>query len=314
MAEKKRRRSKGNDAIVRVEDIEKILEENGQDLDPEAVISMYRPNRRIKRFGAALLRLDKIKTLMLALVALVVILFVVAFTQEQMGNFTINLDRLELYRRGINIAADGNFTDPTARLTAGSLQDATNTTLADLPADLDEIDGDHNGRNYVAYTYYVRNSGKETVNYKASVELENASKGAEKAVRVAVWKNGERTIYAAPAADGGAEPECETFVSDTVACVYEEEAFEVGFVDKYTVVIWLEGEDPECTDEIVGGSLQFKMNIDAIEDSDTGLLAKMIKDIKDRIRGNTSIGVGGADSGPDYYKDSEITWETRRNQ
>lgn len=86
-----------------------------------------------------------------------------------MGNFTINLNRLELFRKGIAIAEDGDFTDPTARLTANTVQDATNITLEDLPKDLDDIDGDHNGRNYMAYTYYVRNAGKEDVGYVAKM-------------------------------------------------------------------------------------------------------------------------------------------------
>ena len=28
-------------------------------------------------------------------------------------------------------------------------------------ADVDGVDGGHNGKNYMAYTYYVRNAGKE---------------------------------------------------------------------------------------------------------------------------------------------------------
>lgn len=57
---------------------------------------------------------------------LVAVLFIAAFMQEKMGNFTINLDRLELYRRGISIADNGNFDNATARLTAATVKDATN--------------------------------------------------------------------------------------------------------------------------------------------------------------------------------------------
>jgi hypothetical protein len=37
--------------------------------------------------------------------------------------------------------------------------------------------------------------------------------------------------------------------------------FEVGKIDKYTVVIWLEGDDPECIDDILGGEMKLKMTI-----------------------------------------------------
>ena len=32
-------------------------------------------------------------------------------------------------------------------------------------------------------------------------------------------------------------------------------------VDKYTVVIWLEGNDPECINDIIGGELKMQMNL-----------------------------------------------------
>jgi hypothetical protein len=233
--------------------------------------------------------------------------------QEKMGNFTINLNRLELYRKGIAIDSDGSFSNPTARLSANTVSDATNMTLEDLPEDIDDVDGNHNGKNYMAYTYYVRNAGKEDVGYKAIITLDSCAKGAEKAVRVAVWKNGERTIYAAPASDGGEEDGCVSFESDSTVCTMVEENFLVGNVDKYTIVIWMEGEDPECIDNIVGGSVEFSMKIDALDDDDSSLLSKFVQDIKDTLSGNKSISASGTDA-PDYYTGGDVTYENRRNQ
>ena len=34
-----------------------------------------------------------------------------------------------------------------------------------------------------------------------------------------------------------------------------------GKVDKVTVVIWLEGDDPECVNAILGGEMKMHMNI-----------------------------------------------------
>jgi hypothetical protein len=39
------------------------------------------------------------------------------------------------------------------------------------------------------------------------------------------------------------------------------ENFQPGEVDKYTVVIWLEGNDPECINDIIGGELKMQMNL-----------------------------------------------------
>ena len=233
--EKKKKRfgrKKQNDQIVRIEELEKMMEKYGDDIDPEDIVSMYIPHRRRKKIGAALLRMDKLHLTLLGMLLLVAVLFIFAFMQEKMGNFTINLNRLELYRKGISIADNGDFDGATARLTASTVEDATNISIDDLPEDIDDLDGSHNGKNYMAYTYYVRNAGKEDLGYKASITLDSCAKGAEKAVRVAVWRNGERVVYAAPATDGGEENGCKNFKSDDVVCTYTEKKFLVGNVDR----------------------------------------------------------------------------------
>lgn len=316
--EKKKKRfgrKKQNDQIVRIEELEKMMEKYGDDIDPEDIVSMYIPHRRRKKIGAALLRMDKLHLTLLSMLLLVAVLFIFAFMQEKMGNFTINLNRLELYRKGISIADNGDFDGATARLTASTVEDATNISIDDLPEDIDDLDGSHNGKNYMAYTYYVRNAGKEDLGYKASITLDSCAKGAEKAVRVAVWRNGERVVYAAPAADGGEENGCKNFKSDDVVCTYTEKKFLVGNVDRYTIVIWMEGDDPECVDSIIGGSVEFSMKIDADYKDETSLLAKFVQDIKDTLTGNKPINAAGNDAPNDsYYTDKEITWKNRRNK
>ncbi|MDO5339584.1 MAG: hypothetical protein Q4E78_05665 [Eubacteriales bacterium] len=304
-----------SDQIVRIEELEDLMEKYGDDVDPEQIVSMYIPHRKGKKIGAALLRMDKLHLALLGLMLLIAVLFIVAFMQEKMGNFTINLNRLELYRKGISIADNGDFTNATARLMADTVVDATNISIEDIPADVDDIEGTHNGKNYMAYTYYVRNAGKEDLGYIARIKLDSCSKGAENAVRVAVWKNGERVVYAEPAADGGEEDGCTSFVSKDVVCEYTENNFLVGNVDKYTIVIWMDGDDPECVDSIIGGSVQFSMNIDADYDDETSLLWKFITDIKDTLTGDKPINAAGNKAPNDsYYTDKDITWKTRRNQ
>ena len=316
--EKKKKRfgrKKQNDQIVRIEELEKMMEKYGDDIDPEDIVSMYIPHRRRKQIGAALLRMDKLHLTLLGMLLLVAVLFIFAFMQEKMGNFTINLNRLELYRKGISIADNGDFDGATARLTASTVEDSTNISIDDLPEDIDDLDGSHNGKNYMAYTYYVRNAGKEDLGYKASITLDSCAKGAEKAVRVAVWRNGERVVYAAPAADGNEENGCKNFKSDDVVCTYTEKKFLVGNVDRYTIVIWMEGDDPECVDSIIGGSVEFSMKIDADYKDETSLLAKFVQDIKDTLTGNKPINAAGNDAPNDsYYTDKEITWKNRRNK
>ena len=311
----KRIKKEKSEQIVRIEELEALMQKYGDDVDPETLVSMYLPHRKRRKIGAALLQLDRMHLLLLGLLLAVAVLFIAAFAQEKMGNFTINLNRLELYRKGISIADNGDFDGATARLVANTVQDATNISIDDIPADVDSIDGGHNGKNYMAYTYYVRNAGKEDLGYIASITLDSCAKGAEKAVRIAVYQNGERIVYAAPADDGGTEDGCENFLSDKLVCQYENKDFLVGNVDRYTIVIWMEGDDPDCVDAIIGGSVQFSMSIDADYDDHTSLLWKYVKDIKDTLVQDKPINAAGNEApNGSYYPDRKITWDTRRNK
>ena len=122
-------------------------------------------------------------------------------------------------------------------------------------------------------------------------------------------------IYAEPAKDGKPEKDCTNFLSDDVVCEYKEDSFLVGNVDKYTIVIWMEGDDSECVDSIIGGSVEMSMHIDTDFDDDTSLLSKFIQDIKDTLNGDKPINAAGNEAPNDsYYTDKEVTWKTRRNQ
>ena len=311
----KRIKKEASEQIVRIEELEALMQKYGNDVDPETLVSMYLPHRKRRKLGAALLQLDRMHLLLLGLLLAVAVLFIAAFAQEKMGNFTINLNRLELYRKGISIADNGDFDGATARLVANTVQDATNISIDDIPADVDGVDGGHNGKNYMAYTFYVRNAGKEDLGYIASITLDSCAKGAEKAVRIAVYQNGERIVYAAPADDGGTEDGCENFLSDKIVCQYENKDFLVGNVDRYTIVIWMEGDDPDCVDAIIGGSVQFSMSIDADYDDHTSLLWKYVKDIKDTLVQDKPISAAGNEApNGSYYPDRKITWDTRRNK
>ncbi len=55
------------------------------------------------------------------------------------------------------------------------------------------------------------------------------------------------------------------FVTSKVICTDIRRAIEHEDIDKFTIVMWYEGEDPECTDEIIGGWVETYMTFDYIE-------------------------------------------------
>ncbi len=62
-----------------------------------------------------------------------------------------------------------------------------------------------------------------------------------------------------------------SFTDDRVVATGEEVGVEPGEVHKYTVVIWLEGDDPDCTDELIGGhvGMEFDFRLIGEEEDST---------------------------------------------
>lgn len=58
------------------------------------------------------------------------------------------------------------------------------------------------------------------------------------------------------------------FAADTVVAVGAQEEVAPMDVHKYTVVIWLEGDDPDCTDELIGGHVGMDFYFELINEDD----------------------------------------------
>lgn len=148
-------------------------------------------------------------------------------------------------------------------LEATKLEFMDNISVKWLPADIDnEGEGSHNGQNYLAYTFYLENKGSETINYWYEIPIDDVIKNVDDAIRVAIYLNGERKIYAKPnATTGEAEEGTEKFYSSSEVLVESRKDFKPGDIDKFTIVIFLEGDDPECKDNLIGGEMKMHMEI-----------------------------------------------------
>lgn len=180
------------------------------------------------------------------------------------GNFTVWIGDEDINLITLSDTAD--FENCSTMLEADIIDQMDNITKSWMPDNLDEIDGCHNGDEYIAYTFYLKNAGKNEIDYLSTIDIHAVTLEADNAVRVMVIKNGEETVYA-KAQKGSNEPEPDTvpFLSNTKVLENTTEAFAPGDVDKYTVVIWLEGNDPECVDDIRGGVVKMSMNFKVLE-------------------------------------------------
>jgi hypothetical protein len=69
----------------------------------------------------------------------------------------------------------------------------------------------------------------------------------------------EITTYAKMGANGQPEDGTIPFQDEKVVFATINDGLETDEIIKYTLVIWLEGDDPECLDNIKGGSVKMSM-------------------------------------------------------
>lgn len=202
-----------------------------------------------------------VKITLLCLLLLLLILYVVFGIIYNNGNFSVTLDRDLYLKNKIIIYDDPDYKVFRTELYAEALEFLDNISYKWLPDDLpDQEYGSHNGNNYVAYTFFIENLGDRVTDYWSEVVIDDVIKEVDEAIRVRVYKNGVETTYAKIGANGSPEESSVAFLSDEIIAQDHIEDFQPGDLDKYTIVIWLEGNDPECTDNILGG--EFKIHMD----------------------------------------------------
>ena len=194
---------------------------------------------------------------------------VVAYFGLNMGTFVISLDE-KAYTTGISLSVDPEFPASYPRLLVNPQQNCVPVTYSDLK--LDEIsatDGDYtdpDGLTYIAYTFYLRNEGSTTVDLAFQIQQVQATLGVESAVRILVienntnyhcyWKNDktEKSQF-----EETPDEIMQYFYDEQYYCNQEIVNFKPGQVNKYSVVLWLEGWDEECVDNVISAKLKLDL-------------------------------------------------------
>ncbi len=215
------------------------------------------------------IRRDK-QLLKIAKLAIVIIILAIIFSYlvigfvYNSGNFTITLDKNSFYEKGLIIYDDPNYKTYRSELIAESIDTFDNVAELWLPADLDSHGGgSNNGDNYISYTFYIENTGEAATDYYSEILIDDVIKNVDEAVRIKVYKNGESITYAKESASGDPEEGTVPFDSDKRVVFDENKDFKPGDITKYTIVIWLEGSDPETTNNIIGGEIKLHMEFNS---------------------------------------------------
>lgn len=221
----------------------------------EIVVSVGKVKRKKKLIKTA-------KIILLLLLLLLLIIYSVMRVIYNTGNFSITLDKNLSFEKNIIIYDDPNYKVYRSELYAKTLDYFDNISYKWLPNDIDNYDGSHNGENYIAYTFYIENNGEETSDYWSQIIIDDVIKNVDKAVRIRVYKDGVYQTYA-KASDFPLEEGTIPFKSNDVVTTEHVENFAPGDISKYTIVLWIEGSDPECTDDILGGEIKIHMEFNS---------------------------------------------------
>ena len=200
--------------------------------------------------------------LIIMLLFLIIIYFILRVTFET-GHFTITLDSNFAEKAGIVMYERLAEKEERKILKAEKVEFMDNISIKWLPNDLnDQGEGSHNGKNYLAYTFYLENMGSDVINYWYTIKIDDVIKNVDKAVRVMIFRNGESKVYARPnERTGDAENGTTKFYSDMEVCLEQVEYFKPSQIDKFTIVVFIEGDDPDCIDALIGGELKMHMDI-----------------------------------------------------
>lgn len=218
----------------------------------EVKITAEQYKKRKKRY--------RITKVILMVLLLILLLAYILFTFIYNGySFTVSLDKNLYYDNDIIIYDSKDYKVYRQKLVVESLDYFDNISYRWLPNDLDNYDGSHNGENYLAYSFYIENMGEEVADYWSEIVIDDVIKNVDEAIRMRVYYDGEATTYAKLSSNGRPEVNTEPFYSEDRIMVQHVENFKPGDIHKYTIVMWLEGNDIDCNNNIIGGEFKAHM-------------------------------------------------------
>jgi hypothetical protein len=198
---------------------------------------------------------------LIMLLILTSVMYAISALYNNSGSFTVSVDKVEMTKYGLSLSEHRDMSYASSSLNAKIHEKITNIAGESIPDNVDDVDGVNNGPNYIAYTFYLQNAGEVEVPCEYQVQMSAVSNGLDEAIRVRLYVDGVPTTYAKTKSSGdGPEPFTEPFYSSVVMAKGRIDRLLPGDVRRFTVVIWIEGNDPDCLDGLIGGQMKIDMN------------------------------------------------------
>lgn len=247
--------------------------------------------------------------LLATLTALMVVLFGFSLVAQLRGHFTINMSS-NMFREGFILSETADFSNATTHLFCTPAESVPCVSFAHIPENIDQIDGQHNdayfaytfyirneGNSTVGYEWMLA-LNSESHNLASALWVMVFEDG-EMLFYARPNESGE--LEALPAFDDNSrgyldlrmlqfskDPASQfqiiasrpgfdyyrivplPFESEHTVCRGQQDAVAPGDAHKYTVVIWLEGDDPDCTDDLIGGHAGMDFDFRLTTENDGG--------------------------------------------
>jgi len=240
------------------------------------------------------------------LASLLLALFALSVVTEMRGHFTINMSS-KMFREGFILSETADFKNPTTHLFCTPAEDVPCVSISHIPINIDQIDGQHNdayfattfyirneGESTVGYEwamsltaeskglssamwvmvfedgemlFYAKpndNGGSEALpgfgddsRGYPDLDIMDFCKKPEEQFQIITEEGGFNYYRVVPYA----------FESDLVVSRGTQVHVNPGDVHKYTIVIWLEGDDPDCVDALIGGHCGMDFNFKLVSEA-----------------------------------------------
>ncbi|MGI6769104.1 MAG: hypothetical protein ACOX43_08495 [Bacilli bacterium] len=181
----------------------------------------------------------------------------------------------DAYSKGIILSKQMDFQEPTSRLFATSISNVDDITYDNLSLNhIVEAEGDYFDpiNTYLAYNFYLKNNGEETVDVEYTLTINEAYRNIEEAIRFVFIEDGYIRMFQKPDAKpkeykSYVNREPDEILEFTTWDVFRFQIteFEPDEVKQFSIIIYLEGSDDDCNDSILGGSLRASMQFSIVE-------------------------------------------------
>jgi hypothetical protein len=193
----------------------------------------------------------------------------VTFYGQNAGNFVMSVDAAAR-KRGIVITEKAPPFPPlvtTTRLMSEPISGAREVTYSWLKIEeVQETQGNYydEDHDYVAFTFYLLNNGLETVDLSYYLRITSVYNDLDKAIRILIIEDGKETVYMkADELEGefypDGYPETTHFLTDRMVTRKFISNFRPNDYRKFSILIWMEGYDPDTTNEIMGGMIKMEL-------------------------------------------------------